>query len=185
MNMLKRMPLLFLFLTLPALAQIYKWVDDQGRVHYTDDPTTPGARPVGDLPGLSTYEPRKLPETVLEEEEDTKAAGDSSTPQTGYKVLEVISPEPEGTVRSSPGEVPVFVALDPPLQGDDYLRVILDGKPWPGKFTSTVIKLENVDRGEHSIAVAVYDAKGRELKRSDSHIFYLHRTIARPRKAPK
>ncbi len=173
------MPLLFLFLALPALAQIYKWVDEQGTVHYTDDPATPGARPVKDLPGLSTYEPRQLPETVLEEEKDAEA-GDSSSQQAGYRVLEVISPEPEGTVRSSPGEVPVFVALDPPLQGEDYLQVILDGKPWPGKFTSTVIKLENVDRGEHSIAVAVYDGKGRELKRSDSHIFYLHRTIARP-----
>jgi hypothetical protein len=178
------MPILCLLLAFPLHAQIYKWVDDKGVVHYGDDPGVPGAKPVKRLPGLSTYEPRQLPETVLEEKKETSKESEQ-TPQAQYKVLEIISPEEQGTVRSAPGEVPVFVALDPALRQGDVLRVILDGKPWPGKFESTVIKLENVDRGEHQIAVAVYDAKGRLVKQSDSHTFYLHRTIARPQKSPR
>ncbi len=176
---------LLLFAT-AAAGEIYKWVDDKGVVHYGDQPPKPGARPLEDLPGLTTYSPppvqrpaprspaantvpQPLPETLARQLEAAK----------GYNTLKIISPEEEGTVRSSPGVVPIFVALDPPLRKGDYFKVVLDGKPWPGRFHSTVIRLQNVDRGAHKVSVAVYGAGGRRLLQTPPRIFYLHRTIAR------
>jgi len=182
--MRKLLPLLCLLLSLPLSAEIYKWVDEQGNVHYGDNPAGADAKPMGKLPGLSTYAPPQLPE-LDGTKDDATAAQPPGDAHPGYKVLKIVSPEPEATVRSAPGEVSVFVALDPLLQEGDYLQVILDGKPLPGKHTSTVIQLSNVDRGEHRIAVAVHDAGGKRLKQSESHVFYLHRTIAKPKKTPK
>jgi len=168
-----------------APAEIYKWVDAQGNVHYGDEPG-PGARPVRDLPELSTYAPRPLPEAVIEEEQQPPdAAAGEEAAHPGYRMLRIISPEPEATVRSAPGDVSIFVALDPTLREGDHLKVILDGKLLPERYGSTVIQLKNVDRGAHQVAVAVYDETGRKLKESEHHVFYLHRTIAKPRKSPR
>jgi len=182
--MLKWLPLLILLLSPSVHAEIYKWVDERGNVHYGDEPAAPGAEPVQDLPGLSTYAPPSLPS--MKSSEEAESAGASTVPaHPGYKVLRIISPEPEATVRSAPGEVAVFVALDPVLYEGDYLQVILDGKALPEKYTSTVIHLNNVDRGEHRISVAVHDSSGKKLKQSKSVTFYLHRTIAKPLKTPR
>ena len=176
-----------LFLSLAATAEIYKWVDDKGVVHYGDQPPKPGARPLEKLPELTTYRPRPvqpsvtpaptaaspkpLPEAIVRQMQSAK----------GYQTLKIVSPEEEGTVRSSPGVVPIFVALDPPLRKGDYFKVVLDGKPWPGSFHSTVIRLQNVDRGAHTLSVGVYSADGRRLLQTPPRTFYLHRTIARKR----
>ncbi len=178
-----------LLFPLVAAGEIYKWVDDKGVVHYGDQPPNPGARPLEDLPGLSTYSP---PPVSKRETVNPSASSNGAKPLPealtrqfsqafSYRTLSIVSPEEEGTVRSSPGEVTIFVALDPPLRKGDYFKVLLDGQPWPGRFRTTVIRLQNVDRGAHKVAVAVYDAGGRRLLQTPPRTFYLHRTIARKR----
>ena len=141
------------------------------------------------LPGLSTYAPPVEPER-----EENFIDGDGSPVSTpvmdnvavpGYRSISIISPEDQGAVRSSPGNVPVFVALAPVLRKGDYLKVILDGSPYKGKYRGTVINLQNIDRGEHKLAVAVYSKDGKELLRSGTRTFFLHRTIAKPGRAPR
>ena len=177
-----------LLFTLAATAEIYKWVDDKGVVHYGDQPPKPGARPLKDLPGLTTYSPPLVPKPTTRAQQPgavadrlPEALARRLSQAVGYRTLTIVSPEEEGTVRSSPGVVTLFVALDPPLRKGDYFKVLLDGKPWPGRFRSTVIRLENVDRGAHKVAVAVHDAGGRRLLQTPPRTFYLHRTIARKR----
>ncbi len=168
-----------------ALAQgeIYKWVDGEGSVHYGDQPETSTARPVRNLPQLSTYAPAPAP--ALEKQEaapqDTPDAG-AGSPQAsaqGYRSISIVSPENGGTVRSSPGNVPVFIALAPVLHDGDYMKVILDGKTGSKKYRKTAITLNNVSRGEHRIAVAVYAKDGKKLLQSETLTFFLHRTIGK------
>ncbi|RTZ73115.1 MAG: hypothetical protein DSZ02_07840 [Gammaproteobacteria bacterium] len=185
-------PIVLFFLVLlvsQAPAEIYKWVDAQGNVHYSDEPQAPGAKRMRQLPGLSTYSPPPLPSKPPQEEVREEFSGElpekaPPAAHPGYQVLKIVSPENEGTVRSSPGEVPIFVALSPVLREGDYFRVLLDGKLLPEHHSSTVIRLSNVDRGEHKVAVAVYSKDGKKLLQSDTHTFYLHRTIAK-RPAPR
>jgi hypothetical protein len=179
--------LFFMFLLVSQVpAEIYKWVDAQGNVHYGDEPQGAGAKPMRQLPGLSTYSPPPLPSRKPVDEMKREGAREgedriSRPQQPGYTELKIVSPENGGTVRSSPGEVPVFVALSPLLREGDYFRVILDGQVLPKRYTSTVIRLNNVDRGEHRIAVVVFSKEGSKLLQSDTHTFYLHRTIVRKR----
>jgi hypothetical protein len=179
--------LFFMFLLVSqAPAESYNWVDAKGNVHYGAEPQGVGAKPMRQLPGLSTYSPPPLPSRKPVDEMERERAqegegGISRPPQPGYRELKIVSPENGGTVRSSPGEVPVFVALSPLLREGDYFRVLLDGQILPKRYSSTVIRLNNVDRGEHRIAVAVFSKEGSKLLQSDTHTFYLHRTIVRKR----
>lgn len=45
---MKLAPALLLLLSLPAIAGLYRWVDAQGKVHYTDQPAPPTAKQVSE-----------------------------------------------------------------------------------------------------------------------------------------
>jgi len=188
---MRAISLFFMLLLISQVsAEIYKWVDAQGNVHYSDEPLGPGSKRMRQLPGLSTYSPPPLPSRSPQEEPGAEMGRDEPEAvappgHPGYQVLKIVSPEHESTVRSSPGEVPVFVALSPVLREGDYFRVVLDGRMLAQHYFSTVIRLNNVDRGEHRVAVAVFSKDGRKLLESEAHTFYLHRTIAGKRPAPR
>ncbi len=174
--------LLLLLFVAAAQAEIYKWVDSAGNVHYGDQPDASNAKKMNKLPGLSTYAPPVVPEKPIQEVEENQPDAppvEVVSKKFSYREITIVSPDEGGTVRSSPGTVSVFVALAPVLRKGDYLKAILDGSVLEKKYGSTILKLENVDRGEHSIAVAVYDKSGKKLLQSSTVTFQLHRTIAK------
>ncbi len=183
------MKILFILLiaclvSLASAENIYKWTDAQGNVHYGDEPNQGGAKKMGKLPGLSTYAPPPIKTYGDETGEDADEVVNPEEKATSYRSVSIVKPEAGDTIRSNPGIVEVFVAIAPPLGKKDHIRVTLDGKSLPGRYSKTVIQLENVDRGEHQVNVAVYNNKGKKLKGSASHTFYLHKATA-PKKTPK
>ena len=51
----------------------------------------------------------------------------------------------------------------------------MDGSKASGELPTTQVTLQNVERGTHSLAVAVVDATDRELIRSSATTFHLKR----------
>ena len=160
-------------LSIASADSIYKWTDAQGNVHYGDEPGQSSAKKMNQLPGLSTYAPRPI--EVKEPEKDQPKTMVPRATAVNYRSISIVKPEDGETVRSNPGTVEIFIALAPPLGKTDHIRLVLDGKPVSGQFKKTVVQLQNVDRGEHQLSVAVYNSKGRKLKGSASHTFYLHK----------
>lgn len=165
-------------LSVASADSIYKWVDDQGVVHYGDEPGQESAEKMNQLPGLSTYAPRPIKVEQPKTEEGDTEATEPEEEAVSYRSISIVKPQQGETIRSSPGIVEVFIALAPTLGKTDHIRVMLDGKPVSGQYQKTVVQLDDVDRGEHQLSVAVYNNKGRKLMSSASHTFYLHRTIA-------
>lgn len=162
-------------LSVASTADIYKWVDAQGNVHYGDDPGERSAEKMDQLPGLSTYAP---PPIKIQQQEPAKIQSKTPLPEKNavdYRSISIVKPENGETIRSNPGTVEIFIALAPPLGETDHIRVTLDGKPLPGQHKKTVVQLENVDRGEHQLSVEVHNRNGRKLLGSASHTFYLHK----------
>lgn len=171
--------------------EIYKWVDGAGNVHYGDQPQGSRATKMKELPGLSTY----APPPVVEEKEAvsgdgdgdgdaTAAAVEEQEPVAAYREIRLIKPEKEETIHSNEGLVDIFIALSPVLQKDDYFKVSLDGTALPQKYSSTVINLTGIDRGEHTVSVGVYNKAGVKKIGSASHKFYLHKVTVL-KKSPK
>jgi hypothetical protein len=195
--MSKLLPL-FLIVCISTVAQaasVYRWVDSDGQIHYSDLPSA-GSEAV-ELRESSVYTPRELPDINREEEAEPTDEGaeptdegagptdeeagptDEEEGQEGaevvYESLRVVVPENDETVRSNEGEVRVSLELQPGLAQGHKIRIYLDGNKASGELPTTQVTLQNVERGTHSLTVAVVDAAGRELIRSPASTFHLRR----------
>jgi len=154
-------------------AAVYRSVDAQGNVTYTNQ-ATKGAERIK-LKPLSVYSaPRLKPVSDTE---------DVSSSEPGYKSVSIVSPKADETVRDNPGNVTVTAGSEPTLSRKEghKFQFYLDGKPIGKPQPEATKTFPGVDRGEHHVAVAVVDANGKLLKRSKPTRFFLHRqTIFNP-----
>ncbi|HET7587396.1 MAG TPA: DUF4124 domain-containing protein [Gammaproteobacteria bacterium] len=162
-----------LALTPAWAATLYKWTDKNGVVHYSDQPHE-GAKPV-DLPGLSSFStPRPQPRS---------ANHDKAEPAQSFKQFTVRSPRAEETVHADNGQVPVQVAINPPLQGNQKLVYTLDNQH-VGTTASNSITLTNIDRGTHTLKVTVVNGSGETVASAPAVTFYVRHHSALHKKNP-
>ncbi len=167
-----------------ALAQIYKTVDANGNVVFTDiapvdrSAGKPESQPVT-VPPTNTYDAPALPA-------QTAGTAPGPTAPTAYAQIDVISPTQDESIRDNAGNVQVEVAINPPLRGSDHLLLLLDGSPVDVGAVNGVFELSNVDRGTHTAAARVVDGQGDVISESDPVTFHLMRVSidSRPRVTP-
>lgn len=147
----------------PLFAQIYKWTDSQGNVHFSDQPH-PDAEKIT-IPEAQTFNPPPLLSPQASPTSSVKEGGDS---ERGYDVLQIIQPQNEETIRNTEGFIPVVVSIKPKLKGGDKLQILYDGKALGDPKPTTVFALNQVKRGSHTIAVQALDEEGNVLQTSES-----------------
>jgi hypothetical protein len=166
---------LFMMLTLfsysVSYAQIYKWTDASGIVHFSDIPHQ-GAETVN-LPKVQTH-PAKPSEQTSESPskpaiKSTASSGDS------YEQVSITEPENESTIRNNQGVVPVMVSLKPPLMEGHQLQLIFDDRVMGAPQVATSFVLNGVERGSHTIAVNVIDSQGAVVATTEKITVYMHR----------
>lgn len=163
-----------LLATSVALADAYKWTDEDGVVHFSDRPH-PGATRV-DL-GASTSRPAPVRQSAATDQppaDDNTADADAPF---SYESLEVSAPAPEETVWNIEGVLSVSLALSPALQPGHQVRVYFDGTP--RMVTSATFQLQDVYRGAHNLQAEVLDETGNLMIRSQPSRFYVQQTTVR------
>jgi len=158
--------LCFALLTAAAsAAPIYKTTDANGNVVYTDDP---GDRPAEelDLPELTI-----VPATPIVG--PTPGSAEALVDAEPAPTVTLLTPEPEATIRSNPGDVEVVARVDQPLDDGDRFEVLIDGAV-RARNAAGVFALTGIDRGEHRVSVRLVDEAGEVRATSASHTFYLH-----------
>ena len=163
---------LLLPLLLPASAhsEMYKWVDEEGNISYSDQPPFKGANTLSppDLNTTPTVDvPEKKPENILE-----------STPkETSYSFFKITSPENDATIRSNEGKFSVSIGIKPTLNTSQghYISIFIDNKLVQDKLNSTSINFNNIDRGTHQIKAEIRNKAGKTLTSSNITTVHLHR----------
>lgn len=152
-----------------AFAQAYRWVDEDGVVHYSDRPQ-PGAERVEleTAPGVEMRVPRRSA-TPRE-----AAAEDDADAASVYESLVVASPGAEETLWNIGGVLEVTLNLQPALRPGHQVRVYFDGEARP--VSGTRFQLEEVYRGVHNIQAEVVDQNGNLMIRSQPNRFYVQQT---------
>ena len=165
--------LLCLFAATAAAAQeAYRWVDEDGVVHYSDRPRE-GAEAIV-LPSPNVATTRRIPSPAAARDEDEEPAEE---PTTGYTSIEIVSPAAEETLWNIEGVLNVSVALQPALQPGHQVRAYFDGQMQPVSGTS--FQLQEVWRGVHNLQVEVVDETGRVMIRTQPNRFYVQQnTVA-------
>ena len=129
---------------------MYKWVDAQGNVHYSDKPA-PGATKV-DVPKARTFTPPL--EAAPAQNSETRSRQSQPQPRVagGYTAISISSPQDQQTLWNVPS-VTVSVSLQPSLQPGDSVTITLDGASQTVQGTSATFA--EVDRGQHTVTASV------------------------------
>lgn len=155
-----------------ALAQAYRWVDDQGVVHYSDRPE-PGAESIV-LPRSNTTSVRRPARPASGA--DDAAAADPAQPFR-YESIEITSPTAEETLWNIGGVLNVSIAVTPALQPGHQVRMYFDGVAT--MVSGTGFQIEEVHRGTHNLQVEILDANGELMIRTRANRFYVQQnTVA-------
>lgn len=154
----------------PAEAQIYKTVDEDGNVVYTDEPPTPDAKPI-QLEPLNTVESHKVPESIKgggeREEQEQTASG------AAYGGFRVISPQPDENFWGTGRKLPTELSLGRELGANHSVVYYIDGEPRT-QGRSLALNIPNIDRGSHSFRAAIVDAEGEVLASAGPVTFHMH-----------
>lgn len=152
-----------------SFAQIYKWTDSQGVVHFSDHPHE-GAEKLK-MPEIQTYSAPVSNKTNTPSDQE-------AAPQTiehEYTKLDIIQPINEATIRNNQGYVVVSALLEPKLFDGDTLQMIFDGAPLGDPQPNLIFTLNGIYRGTHTLAVQVLNNKGEVLKVSDKITIFMQR----------
>jgi hypothetical protein len=153
--------LLIFFLALPLYARdVYKWINEEGVVIYSDTY----------VEGAERIRVTDKKSSQASNSSDSDRDGDS-----GYASLEIVQPENDATVRSNTGSVAVGLNLSPTLGEGHSVKILVDGSELEGEMRSTQFTLNNLNRGTHSLETRIVDAEGNVLISSKLINFHLRK----------
>jgi hypothetical protein len=173
-----------------AAAQVYKLVDKDGNVTYTDQPPPDGSKPMK-LPELSVIESDYQPETTPAA--DAAADGDATptaepTPRElrkMYRDFRITRPAQEETFWGTANTVVVSWGSATALLPDMSVRLFVDGTPH-GDSQDGMMAM-TLDRGEHKVYAEMRDGRGRRVVVTETITFFVQQAsvgfnqpVARP-----
>ena len=156
----------------PLFAEVYKTVDENGNVTYTDQPPADGSKPI-ELAPISiieapTYE--KAPEATGDEDAEKEMS--LAYMRRVYKDFAIISPAQDESVWRPDGPVAVTWGVRTELQPGMQVTLYVDGQI----HTTTaqpMVPLVGLDRGEHTLKAELRDARNRVVVTAETVTFYV------------
>lgn len=171
--------MLFVMCASTAQADVYRSVDNEGNVTFTDrsvagnqNKTIAVPSPQGVTIKKNSASPanKKTISGLGTIKKETKSA-------VPYRELTIISPANNAVVRANTGNVELKLKLSPSLQTKfgHRIKAELDGKPHASSTRSDRILFTNIDRGTHVFQAYIVDKSGKQLKASQSVSFHVKR----------
>ena len=164
----------------PALAsaEVYRWTDDQGNVHFGDRPPEGRSSESVDVREPMRGVPLEGAREILER--PVRPRGQPEV-EGAYQRVAIARPEDGEGVRANDGDVTAELDLEPALDADAGHRVIwlLNGEE-AGEGVAPSTTFEGLDRGAHTLQARIVDESGQELGASETIEFNVLR-MAIPR----
>lgn len=167
-------PLMALLLPLAAFAEgeIYRVVDEDGNVTYTDQRPSAGAEPM-DLPELSVIKTDPPPQPAGPEQAQSQQSG-APTPRElrqQYSDFQIMQPQQEESFWGTGNQVTVAWGSSQPMLPEMTARLYVDGQAQEAPASGSVML--TLDRGEHQVYVELLDARKRRILATDTVTFFV------------
>ena len=173
---------LYVFLalaSLPAFAgqTVWKWVDEKGVTHFSDQP----------VPGATKMELNSAPSSSSEPAPTyTPPASESRPTGPAYSRLAVESPQQDESIVNAGGKVTVRLAATPAIAPGHIVALYFDGarvEDFPPNATAH--ELSEVPRGTHTVKFVVSTIHGQVVQESPVTTFHVRQeSIAKPPVGP-
>ncbi|WP_295435106.1 DUF4124 domain-containing protein [uncultured Thiodictyon sp.] len=163
--MIRILPVFIFFMSIGASAQVFKWVDADGRTQFSDR-REPDSQAIG----------LKLPKPAAA---DSTVSPPGAAPKPGpYSAFEILSPETNKTLRQPEDTVAVSLLLDPPLMEGHKIELVLDDVAIPvEKSAGTQLNLQGLNFGSHRAYAQIRDPQGAVIAGTSIVIFHLRKPI--------
>jgi hypothetical protein len=156
------------FIACASFAQVYKWTDSQGVIHFSDTPHS-GAETIDTIQTQSYSSPASSSSvTSIQNSSPIKK-------QEAYTKLAITQPTDQATIRNNQGYVVVTIEIEPQLLPGNSIQILFDGKAQGTPQSSLMFQLNGIYRGSHTIAVQILDTNGEVLKTSPPVTIFMHR----------
>lgn len=156
-----------------ALADTYRWVDEDGVVNFSDQPH-PGAERI-DLRAVQTYSPPEWTQRERSTETRSESETGAETSEASGQSITILRPQQEENLWNIEGILDVVVDVQPTILPGTRMRLYLDGKPVTGVTgAGSTFAIDKVYRGAHTLRAAIEDGRGRQLAVSDTVRFHVH-----------
>ncbi|SQH74259.1 conserved exported protein of unknown function [Shewanella benthica] len=165
-----------LFFTLFAQATVYKWVDKDGKIYYSDKP----------IENSETVEFKSNTQNQIKLQTfkaNSSTSNDDQDSSTQYN-LSITSPDEEDTIRNNQGKITIMARISPDLEAKHVLVLLMDGVIVGPPQTSPIFSLKDIDRGEHSFVIKAVAQNGKQLASTPPRKIFLHRAIIRRQATP-
>ena len=153
-----------LILSASSLATVYRWVDENGKVHYSDEPKS-------NAEAVDLNENTQNSMTINTPPQAKESPKTES--QINYSVT-IISPQEEATIRDNNGDLTVNVSVSPQLPRGAKMTLLVDGVVAVEPQTAPIFKLTGIYRGEHNLVVNLVTQNGKVLASSSPRKIFLH-----------
>ena len=160
--------------TVAAAQPVYKVVDEQGNVTFTDTPPSDAAAEVQTLNATNTTPSMPFDDAAIA---DDTAMKDTEAPVT-YSTR-ITSPVDQSTVPMGPGDFVVEAAVQPRLRIGEHLVLTLDGVSVGEPQRAARWQLTNVFRGEHRLQVFRLGADDTRQHASPEQVVFVMRPVVR------
>jgi hypothetical protein len=168
-----------LALAVPAFAgqTVYKWVDDKGVTHYSDQPVA-GAEKVELKSGSSRAAAPAPTYSPPAQSSDVNAKGPV------YSRFAIESPQQDEAIINTGGVVRVSVASTPAISNEHVVSLYLDGSLVPN-FNGMSHEFTDMPRGTHTVKAVVSTQQGRKIQETPPVTFHVRQqSIAQPPVGP-
>ncbi|MFK7956961.1 MAG: DUF4124 domain-containing protein [Lysobacterales bacterium] len=160
---------ILLLLALPGhlwAQAIYKTIDADGNVTYTDQPPSEDAEPL-DLAPITVADPYESRVSS-----SASSGNENIDDLIPYADLTLISPTQEQHFWGTGGTFTAQAATTQPLSRGHLLQFVLDGTV-AGTGSGLFMEFTGIDRGEHQLRAQVVTTSGEVLARTDNVVFFM------------
>ena len=171
--------LLGLAVTLVAQAQeIYRWVDKNGVVHYSDQPDSPNAELINVIEP-NAYEAQG---STPGAERGSRGSGEPEDETASYASLSIVSPMPDQVFFGADAVVSVVADLQGTLQPDHSVVFFLNGNRNPADGLSA--DFSGLARGTYTLRASILDGDGRPVITSQQTTFHVRQPSVNSPQSP-
>lgn len=177
--------ILTIYFSAITYADIYRSVDENGVVTYSDQPNSKSeavALPAANI-AIQPVAPSKTTDANNTENTANPAnateAKPAATEKKPYTTFAIASPKDQDTFHNAT-ELPISVSVDPALQKGDKLRFYFDDAQFGGETTNTTMTIPKVYegkeilvRGSHTISVSLINEQGSEIMKTPTITIFL------------
>lgn len=176
--------LLILLVGLPLTASAVIYVkEDSNTITYSDSPL-PNGKKLEDIPEVNNVStetsatvgaPVVTTTTSTTETPAPVPTVAAATEEGQYTNFMITSPKDEQTFQNQPS-IPVSLVVQPELQKEHRIQLMLDSKPYGKPAATTDLALQMVERGTHQLAAVIINNQEQILKKSNSVTIFVHRS---------